>query len=102
AGGLFFVYLGYGPLQTLFWLTSGTILLMTILGGMHTFIGPVVGVAAFLYLQNKFSWILEQWELVVGILFVALILIFPEGIVGTIKSKYAARKSAGREIEETE
>jgi branched-chain amino acid transport system permease protein len=102
AGGLFFVYLGYGPLQTLFWLTSGTILLMTILGGMHTFIGPVVGVAAFLYLQNKFSWILEQWELVVGILFVALILIFPEGIVGTIKSKYAARKSAGREVEETE
>jgi hypothetical protein len=39
---------------------------------------------------------------VVGVLFIALILIFPEGIVGTIKSKYAARKSAGREVEETE
>src|SRR4030043_1311546 len=98
AGGLFFVYLGYGPLQTLFWLTSGTILLMTILGGMHTFIGPVVGVAAFLYLQNKFSWVMEQWELVVGILFMALILIFPEGIVGTIKSKYLARKTAVQEV----
>jgi branched-chain amino acid transport system permease protein len=94
AGGLFFVYLGYGPLQTLFWLTSGTILLMTILGGMHTFIGPVVGVAVFLYAQNKFSWIMERWQLVVGILFIALILIFPEGIVGTIKSKYLARKAA--------
>ena len=102
AGGLFFVYLGYGPLQTLFWHTSGTILLMTILGGMHTFIGPVVGVAAFLYLQNKFSWIMEQWELVVGILFMALILIFPEGIVGTIKSKYMARKAAVSEAEGTD
>jgi branched-chain amino acid transport system permease protein len=102
AGGLFFVYLGYGPLQTLFWLTSGTILLMTILGGMHTFIGPVVGVAAFLYLQNKFSWVMEQWELVVGILFIALILIFPEGIVGTIKSKYMARKAAVQEVEEAD
>ena len=102
AGGLFFVYLGYGPLQTLFWLTSGTILLMTILGGMHTFIGPVVGVAAFLYLQNKFSWIMEQWELVVGILFMILILILPAGIVGTIKSKYLARKTAAQEVEEAE
>jgi branched-chain amino acid transport system permease protein len=102
AGGLFFVYLGYGPLQTLFWLTSGTILLMTILGGMHTFIGPVVGVAAFLYLQNKFSWIMEQWELVVGILFMILILIFPAGIVGTIKSKYLARKTVAQEVEEAE
>jgi branched-chain amino acid transport system permease protein len=102
AGGLFFVYLGYGPLQTLFWLTSGTILLMTILGGMHTFIGPVVGAAAFLYLQNKFSWVMEQWELVVGILFMALILIFPEGIVGTIKSKYTARRTVVQEVEEAE
>jgi branched-chain amino acid transport system permease protein len=102
AGGLFFVYLGYGPLQTLFWLTSGTILLMTILGGMHTFIGPVVGVAVFLYAQNKLSWTMERWELVVGILFMALILIFPEGIVGTIKVKYLARKTAAQEVGEAE
>lgn len=102
AGGLFCVYLGYGPLQTLFWLTSGTVLLMTILGGMHTFIGPVVGAAVFLYAQNKLSWTMERWELVVGILFMVLILIFPEGIVGTIKSKYAARRSSIQEVEETE
>ena len=102
AGGLFCIYLGYGPLQTLYWLTSGTILLMTILGGMHTFIGPVVGVGVFLYAQNKLSWIMERWELVVGILFMALILIFPEGIVGTIKSKYLARRTAGQEVEEAE
>lgn len=92
AGGLFCIYLGYGPLRALFWLTSGTILLMTILGGMHTFIGPVIGVAVFLYLQNKLSWVMERWELVVGIMFMALILIFPDGIVGTIKARHAARK----------
>ncbi len=102
AGGLYCVYLSYGPLQTLYWLTSGTILLMTILGGMHTFVGPIVGVAAFLYLQNKFSWIMERWQLVVGIMFVALILIFPEGIVGTIKSKYLSRRAANREPEAEE
>jgi hypothetical protein len=45
---------------------------------------------------------LKEWELVVGILFMALILIFPEGIVGTLKSKYAARKAAVQEVEETD
>ena len=99
AGGLFCIYLGYGPLRALFWLTSGTILLMTILGGMHTFIGPFIGVAVFLYLQNKFSWVMERWELVVGIMFMALILIFPDGIVGTIKARYEGRKrKSAREL----
>jgi branched-chain amino acid transport system permease protein len=102
AGGLFTVYLGYGPLTSLYWLTSGTILLMTILGGMHTFIGPVVGVAVFLYFQDKFSWIMERWELVVGIIFVALILIFPEGIVGTIKSRYLASRASREQEPETD
>jgi branched-chain amino acid transport system permease protein len=102
AGGLFCIYLGYGPLQALYWLTSGTIVTMTILGGMHTFIGPVVGVGVFLYAQNKLSWMLERWELVVGILFMALILIFPEGIVGTIKSKYSARKTTNQEVDPAE
>ncbi len=101
AGGLFTVYLGYGPLHSLYWLTSGTILLMTILGGMHTFIGPVVGVAVFLYVQNQFSRYIERWELLVGILFMALVLIFPGGIVGTIKSKYLERK-AGAPTPDTE
>jgi branched-chain amino acid transport system permease protein len=101
AGGLFTVYLGYGPLHSLYWLTSGTILLMTILGGMHTFIGPMVGVAVFLYVQNQFSRYIERWELLVGILFMALVLIFPDGIVGSIKNKYLERK-AGKPSLETE
>jgi branched-chain amino acid transport system permease protein len=62
----------------------------------------VVGAGVFPYAQNKLSWIMERWELVVGILFMALILIFPEGIVGTIKSKYSARKRAAQEAGETE
>ena len=82
--------------------SSGTILLMTLLGGMHTFIGPVAGVGVFLYAQNKLSWTMERWELVVGILFMALILIFPDGIAGTIKSKYLARKTVAQEMEEAE
>ncbi len=93
AGALFTVYLGYGSLMTLFWLTSGTILMMTLLGGMHTFIGPMVGVAVFLFLQNTISVYTDRWQLFVGALFVALVLFFPDGLVGTIKMKYYERKS---------
>ncbi len=92
AGGLLTIYLGYGTLVALFWLTSGSILMMTLLGGMHTFIGPVIGAAVFLTLQNQLSYVTDRWELVVGTLFVVLILLFPEGIAGTIKTKYEARK----------
>ena len=102
AGGLFFVYLRL-------WTPANSVLaylgdhpVNDLLGGMHTFIGPVVGVGVFLYAQNKLSWTMERWELVVGILFMALILIFPEGIVGTIKSKYLARKTAAQEGGEAE
>ena len=93
AGGLLCVYLGYVPLTTLYWMTSGTVVMMTILGGMHSFIGPVVGVAVFLYLQDTISRFTPRWEVWVGSMFVALVLLFPEGLVGTIREKYATRKN---------
>jgi branched-chain amino acid transport system permease protein len=92
AGGLFTVYLGYGALTSLYWMTSGMILMMTLLGGMHSFIGPVVGAGVFLFLQDRISVFTERWEVYVGSMFVILVLLFPEGIVGTIREKLAARK----------
>ncbi len=92
AGSLNTLYLGYVPLTTLFWLTSGTIVMMTILGGRGTFLGPLVGVAVFLLLQNTISLFTPRWELFVGAIFVMIILLFPGGIMGTIQEKYLNRK----------
>jgi branched-chain amino acid transport system permease protein len=92
AGSLYTLYLGYVPLTTLFWLTSGTIIMMTVLGGKGTFLGPLVGVAVFLFLQNTISLFTPRWELFVGALFVVIILVFPGGIMGTIQEKYLNRK----------
>jgi branched-chain amino acid transport system permease protein len=91
AGGLLTVYLGYGTLSALFWLTSGTVLMMTLLGGMHSFVGPVVGASVFLFLQDTISRFTERWEVFVGAMFVLLVLLFPEGIVGTIREKLVVR-----------
>ncbi|MEI7670670.1 MAG: branched-chain amino acid ABC transporter permease [Deltaproteobacteria bacterium] len=92
AGSLNTLYLGYVPLTSLFWLTSGTIVMMTVLGGRGTFLGPLVGVAVFLFLQNTISLFTPRWDLFVGSIFVVIILIFPGGIVGTIREKYINRK----------
>lgn len=90
AGALNTINLGYVPLNTLFWLTSGTLVMMTILGGKGTFLGPLIGVGVFLFLQNTISLFTPRWELFVGAIFVAIILIFPGGIMGTLEEKIAA------------
>ena len=92
AGGLNTIYLGYVPLTTLFWLTSGTMVMMTILGGKGTFLGPLIGAGVFLFLQNTISLFTPRWELFVGAIFVFIILLFPGGIMGTIRDRYSAHK----------
>ncbi|MBP2674944.1 MAG: inner-rane translocator, partial [Deltaproteobacteria bacterium] len=78
----------------LFWLTSGTIVMMTILGGKGTFLGPLVGAAVFLFLQNTISLFTPRWELFVGSIFVVIILVFPGGIMGTLQEFFINRKMA--------
>jgi branched-chain amino acid transport system permease protein len=94
AGALNTLYLNYVPLATLFWLTSGTIVMITILGGRGTFLGPLVGAAVFLFLQNTISLWTPRWELFVGSIFVGIILLFPGGIMGTIQMILINRKMA--------
>lgn len=93
AGALNTVFLGYVPLNTLFWMTSGTIVMITILGGKGTLLGPLVGASVFLFLQNTISILTPRWELFVGGIFVAIILLFPGGIVGTIEEKVSSYKA---------
>ncbi len=92
AGALYTLYLGYVPLTTLFWLTSGTIVMMTILGGKGTLLGPLVGAAVYLFLQNTISLFTPGGRLFVGSMFVAIILLFPGGIMGTIRETYLGRR----------
>jgi branched-chain amino acid transport system permease protein len=66
--------------------------MMTILGGKGTLLGPLVGAGVFLFLQNTISLYTPRWEAFVGSLFVIIILVFPGGIVGTIREKYMNRK----------
>ncbi|MBY0362148.1 MAG: branched-chain amino acid ABC transporter permease [Phreatobacter sp.] len=66
------------------WSMSGEVVLMTLVGGMGTVFGPIVGAAVIISMQNFLAG-LGAWVTVVqGVIFVICVLVFREGIVGVI------------------
>ncbi len=83
AGALQALHLGIVPIETLYYATSGLVLMMALLGGMGTFFGPFIGAGVYLLLENLVSLWTVHWQLLVGAVFVACVLFFPRGIWGT-------------------
>jgi branched-chain amino acid transport system permease protein len=74
---------------------SGTAVLMVLLGGEATLIGPILGTTAFLILQNVLSSMFTgRWQLILGALFVVFVLFVRGGMVG-IWTRVRARRSRG-------
>jgi len=91
AGGFYALYLHFVGIDTLYWITSGQVVMMTLLGGMGTFIGPFIGAGVFLFLEDVLSALTRNWMIFLGTIFVLCVLFFPSGIWGTIK-ELATRK----------
>ena len=66
------------------WQTSGEVILMTLVGGMGTLLGPVVGAAAIVTLQNQLSSLGSWVTVVIGAVFILCVLLFRRGIVGEL------------------
>ncbi len=64
------------------WTASATPIVMAVLGGFRTFIGPVVGAAVYVMLEVVISGKTEFWPLFMGTIIVVLVLLMPEGIMG--------------------
>ncbi len=74
------------------WHTSGQVVLMTLLGGLGTVLGPVVGAATIVGLENVLADKVGPWVMVImGVIFVVCVLAFRRGIVGEL----AALRSRG-------
>ncbi|MEM8749056.1 MAG: branched-chain amino acid ABC transporter permease [Pseudomonadota bacterium] len=84
AGALFAINFEILTEENLNLATSGSILLITFLGGVGFFIGPVIGAIVFTLLQTVLSLYTEIWQLYVGILFVLMVMFFPGGLTGLI------------------
>jgi branched-chain amino acid transport system permease protein len=72
-------------------------LLMTIVGGVGTLFGPLLGSVIIQYAHEsltelaKVHWIFERWLILFGIIYILIVMFFPKGIVGTIQEKWKAR-----------
>ncbi len=84
AGALQALHLSIVPIETLYYQTSGLVVMMALLGGMGTFFGPFIGAGVFLLLENLVSLWTVHWQLFVGATFIACVMFFPRGIWGTL------------------
>jgi branched-chain amino acid transport system permease protein len=91
AGALDALRLTVVPVDSLYWTTSGQVVIMTLLGGAGTFFGPFVGAATFLILADRLSLVIEAWPLVIGVIFMAFVLFLPRGIWGALVARGVER-----------
>jgi branched-chain amino acid transport system permease protein len=84
AGSLKALVFQLASLTDVHWTMSGDVLLMTLLGGLGTVFGPVVGAFAVIAMQNYLASF-GQWVLVIqGVIFVVCVLVFRRGIIGEL------------------
>ena len=85
AGSLKTLVLGFATLSDVHWSLSGEVVLMTLLGGMGTFAGPVVGAFTIIGLQNFLADRVGSWvTVIIGVIFVVCVIAFRRGIVGEL------------------
>jgi branched-chain amino acid transport system permease protein len=89
AGALFALSSGNVFPGWLNWTASATPIVMAVLGGVHTFLGPALGAAVYVVLEVLISGRTEYWPLAMGVIIVVLVLLMPEGLTGFTRRRNA-------------
>jgi branched-chain amino acid transport system permease protein len=95
AGGLFAANYEILTAENMGLNASGAVLLMTYIGGIGSFVGPILGAVVFTFLQSMLSDYTGIWLLYLGILFLATVLFVPTGLAGVLMM-HAPAWQAGR------
>ena len=90
AGILFVYYTQFISPQTLALTSSAEVLLMVISGGAGTLLGPIVGAALVVIVKSVVSGFIERWNFLLGAIFVAIVILMPEGLVPGTRAAVAA------------
>jgi branched-chain amino acid transport system permease protein len=86
AGSLMVVYEPYVATKFLHWSTSGEVVIMSVIGGVGTLIGPMLGAVFMMFFENVVqAFIGEQWKLVLGIVFVLVVVFLPGGFMEALR-----------------
>ena len=85
AGALFAPFRGFASPEVMFWVFSGQGLMMVIIGGIGTLVGPILGAMVFILIQEVLSSYTEHWMIFTGAVFVLIVIFLPGGLVGTAR-----------------
>ncbi len=77
------IAIGLASLTDVEWQMSGEVVLMTLVGGLGTIFGPVVGAVIIVFMQSELASFGQWVTIIQGIIFVACVLAFRRGVVGT-------------------
>jgi branched-chain amino acid transport system permease protein len=96
AGSLKTLVLGFATLSDAHWSLSGEVVLMTLLGGMGTFAGPVIGAFTIIGLQDYLADRVGSWvTVIIGLTFVVCVLAFRKGFIGELIAWQQRRRQRG-------
>jgi branched-chain amino acid transport system permease protein len=87
AGTLMAQLTGFVSPDLMLWTGSGEILIMVIIGGAGSLIGPVAGAAIWILLRNALAGLTQHWMLVMGLCFIAIVLVADEGLLGAFVAR---------------
>jgi branched-chain amino acid transport system permease protein len=90
AGSMYALLNNFADPMGLHYSLSGEIVIMTVMGGMRAFWGPLIGAAVFVVLQDYISSMTVNWMSFIGLIFVLVVLFFPRGLLGVLQRRDAA------------
>jgi branched-chain amino acid transport system permease protein len=97
AGSLKTLVMGFATLSDTHWSMSGEVILMTLLGGVGTFFGPVFGAGIVISLQDMLADKVGSWvNVIIGVIFVLCVLAFRKGVVGELQAFLERRRVAAK------
>ena len=92
AGSLKTLVMGFATLSDVHWSMSGEVILMSLLGGVGTLFGPVLGAGIVISLQNLLADKVGSWvTVIIGAIFVVCVMTFRKGVVGELQA-YLSRR----------
>ncbi len=85
AGALFGMYNRGMYIENAFWTESAQVMIMVLLGGIYSFVGPLIGAAVLYLLQVVTNQYTPYWPTVLGLILLVVVLVLPDGLVGLAK-----------------